>query len=155
MSPLNTLAPEASEIAMLCGAPSWLSKAMVNGLPALTVTAGVVNVRSLATTVTVSPDGLPAGTALALAAVDVPEQAASRATRTIKPRVRVRRFTSEDSLDRYARWAQAPAAAVPRPLTSLRNEASSRRTSATGLPSWRANSTARVTIRATSMVLAM
>ena len=46
---------------MLCGAPSWLSKAMVKGLPALALTAGVANWMSLATTVTASPVGLPAG----------------------------------------------------------------------------------------------
>src|SRR5690348_9489373 len=103
MSPVNTLAPEASEIAMLCGAPSSLSKAMVNGLPALALTAGVVNLRSLATTVTVGPDGPPAGTALPSAAADVPEQAASAAASTIGPRVEVKRFMSADCVRRRPR----------------------------------------------------
>src|SRR6476646_3063998 len=67
---------------------------MMNGLPALALTAGVVNFKSLATTVTVSPVELPPGTALPVAAADVPEHAASAAARTIVPKVRVRRFTS-------------------------------------------------------------
>src|SRR4051794_37080343 len=95
MSPLNTLAPDASEIAMLCGAPSWLSKVSVNGLPALAATRGVANWMFLATTVTPLPDGLPAGAGSPVAgAADAPEQAASTAARASGPRVRVRRFMS-------------------------------------------------------------
>ncbi len=70
----------------------------MNGLPTLALTAGVVNFRSLATTVTVLPGGLPAGTALASRAADVPEQADSTAARTIGPRVRSAIHVA-DSLD--------------------------------------------------------
>ena len=48
-------------MATLCGAPSWLSKAIWKALSALTVTAVWVNFRSTATMLTASPDGLPAG----------------------------------------------------------------------------------------------
>ena len=44
-------------MAMLCGAPSWLSKAIVKAVPAVTLTCGVANVMSLATIVTASPAG--------------------------------------------------------------------------------------------------
>ncbi len=50
---------------------------------------------------------------------------------------------------------QAPAAAVPRRAMNEPNEASSRRTTATGLPSIRAKSTATATMSATSIALAM
>src|SRR4249919_1775894 len=84
---------------MLCGAPSLLSKAMLNGLPAVTATAGVVNAMSLATTVAVPPAGIggPAGAGAAgvpTGAADAPEQAASTAASESRPKVRVRRFMS-------------------------------------------------------------
>src|SRR5205809_4143101 len=80
MSPLNTLAPDSSEIAMLCGAPSWLSKVSVNGLPALAATREVANWMFLATTVTPLPGGLPAGAGSPVAgAADGPGTAAGRA----------------------------------------------------------------------------
>src|SRR6476620_7679469 len=77
---------------MLCGAPSWLSKAMVNGLPAGALTAGVVIFTDLATTETASPDGLPAGAAGVAGLAEAPEQAARVAASASRPRVRVRRF---------------------------------------------------------------
>src|SRR5690242_5372582 len=105
MSPLNTLLPPASVIAMLCGAPSWLSKAIVTGAPALTVTSGVWKAMSLATTVTASPVPPAGGWAVPPAggwlvvpgAPEAPEQAASTAASASRPRVRVRRFMVGDS----------------------------------------------------------
>src|SRR3954451_22232747 len=99
MSPLKTWAPEASEMSMLCGAPSRLSKAMVNGVPAVTATAEVVNAMSLATTMAVPPAGVcappEAGAAgVPAGAAEAPEQAASTAASASRPKVRVRRFMS-------------------------------------------------------------
>src|SRR4051794_11945255 len=86
-------------MSMLCGAPSRLSKAIVNGVPAVTPTTGVVNAMSLATTMAVPPAGVcapaeagPAG--VPAGAAEAPEQAASTAASASGPRVRVRRFMS-------------------------------------------------------------
>src|SRR4029079_18977990 len=94
MSPLKTFAPEAFEIEMLCGAPSWLSKTMSKAVSALTETAFGTNFTSLATIVTASPLGLLAGPAGGGASADAPEQAASAAASASRPKVRVRRFMS-------------------------------------------------------------
>src|SRR3954470_24205200 len=145
MSPLKTCAPDASEMWMLCGAPSRLSKAMVKGLPAVTATAGVVNAMSLATTVAVPPAGTgepaEAGAAgVPAGAAEAPEQAASTAASASRPRVRVRRFMSVGLLLRWCLTGrdQAPAAATPRRATSWVKAANSRRTTENGLRSWRA-----------------
>src|SRR4029079_16843288 len=94
MSPLKTFAPPTSEMAMLCGAPSWLSKSIANAVPALTATAGVTNFRSLATTATVAPLGPPAGELGCAACADALDQAPSTAASASRPKVRVRRFMS-------------------------------------------------------------
>src|SRR6187397_607923 len=97
MLPLKTFAPEAFEIEMLCGAPSWLSKTMSKAVSALTETAVGTNLMSLAVIVTASPLGLPAGAAGVGAPADAPEQAASTAASASRPKVRVRRFMSVGS----------------------------------------------------------
>src|SRR6188472_2748297 len=94
MSPLKTFAPEAFEIEMLWGAPSWLSKTMSKAVSALTETAVGTNLMSLAVIVTASPLGLPAGAAGVGASADALEQAASTAASASRPKVRVRRFMS-------------------------------------------------------------
>src|SRR6478752_6560860 len=71
---------------MLCGAPSLLSKAMLNAMFCATMVA-----------VPPAGTGLPAGAGAAgvpVGAADAPEQAASTAARASRPKVRVRRFMS-------------------------------------------------------------
>jgi cytochrome b561 len=67
------------------------------------LTVGMIVLIRIAWRWTHKPPRLPAGTALALRAADVPEQAASTAARTIGPRVRVRRFIGVTRRSRMCR----------------------------------------------------
>src|SRR5918999_4106067 len=82
-SPLKSVAPAASLMAILCGAASWLSRTISVGVSALIVSDVGWNARSLATT-TISPlagadaPGLDGATVAGAAGGVPPEQATVR-----------------------------------------------------------------------------
>ncbi len=113
---------------------------------------------SLATTTTASGLGPPDDAAVGVASAAVaPEQAASDGGQAQQAEGEGEALHVEGLLKgfggRLAGQAAAPAVARRRETNATR-AASSRRTTATGFPSWRAKSTASVTISATSMALA-
>ena len=94
ISPLKTLAPVESEIAMLCGTPSWLSKTISNGASAGALTSVGENSRSFAVTTMAFGSTEPAGAAVP---AEDPEHAASTAARAPSPRMSVNRFMWMDT----------------------------------------------------------